>query len=75
MYRKLEAAGSRLLGLFVPSVEAGACEVGLLPGRRGCVVLEFLVDEINHERGVDERVRARARTRTGRCGRGRARRR
>jgi|tagenome__1003787_1003787.scaffolds.fasta_scaffold13709336_1 hypothetical protein len=25
MYRKLEAAGSRLLGLFVPSVEAGAC--------------------------------------------------
>jgi hypothetical protein len=25
MYRKLEAAGSRLLGLFVPAVEAGAC--------------------------------------------------
>ncbi|MFL6076548.1 MAG: hypothetical protein ACJ73S_24405 [Mycobacteriales bacterium] len=25
MYRRLEAAGSRLLGLFVPAVEAGAC--------------------------------------------------
>jgi hypothetical protein len=25
MYRKLEAVGSRLLGLFVPAVQAGAC--------------------------------------------------
>ena len=25
MYRRLEAAGSRLLGLFVPAVRAGAC--------------------------------------------------
>ena len=35
-------------------VEAGAGEVGLLPCRRGCVVFEFLVDEVDHEGGVDD---------------------
>ena len=44
------AAASRKLVV----VEAGTGEVGLLPGRRGCVVFEFLVDEIDHEGGVDD---------------------
>ena len=44
--------GGRVAELVV--IDAGSREVRLLAGGRRGVVLELLVDEVDHERGVDD---------------------
>ena len=63
-------------------VEACAGEVRLLARGGGLIVLEVLVDEVDHERWVDHPdaggevlAPVRGRRRSGRCGRGRGSRR